>query len=95
MTIEYHPAGFDFRSRFSDVREVLAGEGEVCYAASDGADALLITDSGTLADLFGDGDLAAQAVSVRRFASSAERDAFVGARVARREEWLRRRLTDR
>lgn len=88
MTIEYHPADFVFLARFPDAHRVIAREGESCYAATDGSDAVLITDSGTLECLFDDEDLSSYAVSVRRFSSVAKRDLYVADLLAgcRRED---------
>jgi hypothetical protein len=81
MIEEYHPAGFDYHARYRDVRLLRASEGGAYYVATDGADALLISDEGTLADLLDDEpDLLARAVCVRRFSSAAARDAYLGAR---------------
>jgi len=77
VTIEYHPANFDYLAQFPDARRVVAREGESCYAAIDGSDAVLITDSGSLACLFDDEDLSSHAISVRRFSSVAKRDSYV------------------
>ncbi len=77
VTIEYHPADFAFLARFPDARRVVVREGESCYTATDGSDAVLITDGGTLACLFDDEDLSSHAISVRRFSSVAKRDSYV------------------
>lgn len=77
VTIEYHPADFDYLAQFPDARRIVAREGESCYAATDGSDAVLITDSGTLACFFEDEDLSSSAISVRQFSSVAKRDLYV------------------
>ena len=77
VTIEYHPADFAFLARFPDARRLVAREGESCYVATDGSDAILITDGGTLASFFDDEDLSSCAISVRRFSSVAKRDSYV------------------
>lgn len=88
MTIEHHPRGFDFRARYPDARRVAAGEGESCYAATDGSDGVLITDSGTLADLLDQEDRSLCGVSVRRFSTVAKRDEYLADLLAgrRRED---------
>ena len=88
VTIEYHPADFDYLGQFPDAERIVIREGESCYAATDGSDAVLIVDSGTLACLFDDEDLSSGAISVRRFSSVAKRDSYVGDLLAgcRRED---------
>lgn len=77
MTIEYRPATFDYLARFPDACCVVTGEGESCYTATDGCDAVLITDSSTLACCFDNEDLSSDAISIRRFSSVAKRDLYI------------------
>jgi hypothetical protein len=80
MQIEHYPATFDFRVRFPDARMAIGLEGGAFYAASDGPDAILIGDEGTMLGLLSEedaSDLENMAISVRRFPDAAALDTYL------------------
>lgn len=79
---EYRPAGYDWRARFPDAVEVMAGEGAVALTANDAAGYWLIIDGSSCADLF-PADVRDELVEVMRFGSAAERDSYLAARASR------------
>lgn len=75
--IEYYPAGYDWHSHFQDVRLVRGFEGGAVYTALDAGRPVVISDEGTVLDILGEADLLDTAVSVRRFNTEQERDAYI------------------
>lgn len=80
--VEYHPAGYDYRSGFQGVRLIRAFEGGSVYAASEDGCPVLILDEGTLLGMLAEGDAKQtdRAIAVRRFANEEERERYVRGR---------------
>jgi hypothetical protein len=75
--VESQPAGYDYRSFYKNLRLVLAVEEGVVYTASDEGGTVLISDETTLLDILGE---TGHAISIRRFASEEEREAYIHGR---------------
>lgn len=84
---ECHPAQYDYRARFPQLRVVVGVEGGVVYAADGPEGAALISDEGTLAEFLSESDHE-DLVPIRLFASAAARDVFA-ARVQERAQGRR------
>jgi hypothetical protein len=83
VTIEHFPTGYAYAAHFPDLAWVADVEGGEVYAATDGERPVLITDESTLLEFLDDGDaawLTPRAVSVHRFATAAERTAYLAER---------------
>ena len=82
MEESYHPAGYDYRSRYSDLSMYRGFEGGSVYVARGENDWVIITSESTILEFLSDvdrADLAEKAVHIYSFTSQSERDEFVAA----------------
>ena len=83
MEESYHPAGYDYRSRYSDLSMYRGFEGGSVYLAKGADDWVIITNESTMLDFLSEEDregLAESAVHIYSFTSQSKRDEFVAAR---------------
>lgn len=83
MRKSYHPAGYDFRSRYSDVSLYRGFEGGSVYVARGIGEWVVITDNGTLIGMLSEEDQAGEwqgAIHIYSFVTEIERDEFASLR---------------
>jgi hypothetical protein len=82
VTTEYFAVGYDYAARFPDRVWLADVEGGTVYTASDGDQPVVVTDETTLLDFLDDDAawLTPRAVRVHRFATAAERTAYLAER---------------
>jgi hypothetical protein len=71
---ERHPAHYDYRARFKDLRSVLGAEGAALFFAEEAETVVLIADESALLDMIGETD---DAIAIHHFAHREARDLYL------------------
>jgi len=77
--VERFPADYDYRARLSALEEVGVFEGGVVYSATEDGYPITVTDESTLSEMLGPDEADIPLITVRRFRTVVERDAWVSA----------------
>ena len=77
---EKHPAGYDYRGKFPDLRRAGGAECASFYVGHDGDTPILVVDEWMLVELLGE---ELDAVTVYRFSHEAARDLYLASMLPR------------
>jgi hypothetical protein len=76
---ERHPAHYNYRTRFRDLRAARGAEGATLYSAEEAGSPVLITNESTLLGMIGEtGD----AIAIHHFVHREARDLYTSSQVA-------------